>query len=156
MTIGTLLGGWAADRSVRRAAHGSFAALLSGLAILLIAVTHPAGLVAGALLAALGGSGLGPIVQTRLMDVGRDGLTFGASLNHAAFNVANALGVSLGGLAIALGLGYVAPIWVGVALAAGGLGLTFVTFAIDRRRRVAGIALPYGTGTIPTYMISRR
>lgn len=156
MTAGTFLGGWAADRSVRRAAYGSFAILLTGLAVLLVAVTHPVGLVVGAMLAALGGSGLGPIVQTRLMDVGRDGLTFGASMNHAAFNVANALGVSLGGLVIALGLGYVAPIWIGVVLAAAGLGLTYATFAVDRRRRAAGTELPYGTGTIPTYLIPRR
>lgn len=36
--------------------------------------------------------GLGGALQTRLMDVAGDAQTLAASLNHSAFNLANALG----------------------------------------------------------------
>jgi DHA1 family inner membrane transport protein len=49
--------------------------------------------------------------------------------NIAAFNVGNALGAWLGGLTIAAGLGFTAPIWAGAALTAAGLA---VLVAADR------------------------
>lgn len=50
--------------------------------------------------------GLGGALQTRLMDVAGDAQTLAASLNHSAFNMANALGAFLGA-------GYSATKWVG-------------------------------------------
>lgn len=69
------------------------------------------------------GGGLGTILQMRLMEVAGDAQMLAASLNHAAFNVANALGPWLGGLAIAAGLGWSSTGWVGCALAVGGLAV---------------------------------
>ena len=57
----------------------------------------------------------------------------GAAMNHAAFNVGNALGAAVGGAVIGAGLGYLAPGWVGVLLATGGLGLAVVSVLLDRR-----------------------
>jgi DHA1 family inner membrane transport protein len=67
------------------------------------------------------GGALGPVLQTRLMDVAGEAQTLAAALNHSAFNVANALGPFLGGLAIAHGLGLASTGLVGAALALGGL-----------------------------------
>jgi DHA1 family inner membrane transport protein len=64
---------------------------------------------------------IGPALQIRLMDVAGDAQTLAAALNHSAFNVANALGAWLGGLAIAAGLGWTSTGWVGVLLALGGM-----------------------------------
>lgn len=69
------------------------------------------------------GGALGPILQTRLMDVAGEAQTLAAALNHSAFNVANALGPLLGGIAIAHGLGLSSAGFVGCGLALGGLAI---------------------------------
>jgi DHA1 family inner membrane transport protein len=58
-------------------------------------------------------------------------------LNHAALNVANALGAFLGGLVIAWGWGYVAPALVGAVLALLGLGVAVLSGLLERRRPLA-------------------
>jgi len=67
------------------------------------------------------GGALGPILQTRLMDVAGKAQTLAAALNHSAFNVANALGPLLGGIAIAHGFGLPSTGLVGCGLALSGL-----------------------------------
>lgn len=47
----------------------------------------------------------------------------------------NALGAALGGAVIAAGLGYVAPVWVGVVLALGGLVVAAASFVAEERAR---------------------
>jgi DHA1 family inner membrane transport protein len=76
---------------------------------------------------------LGAILQTRLMDVAGDAQALAASLNHSAFNTANALGPWLGGMAIAAGYGWTSTGWVGALLALGGLALCVVAMLGDRR-----------------------
>ncbi|WP_454689915.1 MFS transporter [Achromobacter aloeverae] len=66
---------------------------------------------------------LAATLQTRLMDVAGDAQTLAAALNHSAFNIANALGAWLGGLAIDAGLGWSSTGWVGSLLALAGLGI---------------------------------
>jgi DHA1 family inner membrane transport protein len=67
------------------------------------------------------GGALATVLQTRLMDVAGDAQSLAAALNHSAFNVANALGPWLGGMAIAAGFGLTSTGYVGCALAIGGL-----------------------------------
>jgi DHA1 family inner membrane transport protein len=69
------------------------------------------------------GGALGPILQTRLMDVAGKAQTLAAALNHSAFNAANALGPLLGGIAIAHGFGLASTGLVGSGLALGGLAI---------------------------------
>lgn len=64
---------------------------------------------------------LGPALQTHLMDVATGAQTLAAASNHAAFNVANALGPWLGGLAISAGMGWTVTGYIGAATAIGGL-----------------------------------
>lgn len=71
---------------------------------------------------------LAPSLQTRLMDVAEDAQTMAASLNHAAFNGANALGAWLAGLAISAGFSWSSTGLVGACLALCGL----VIFAAGR------------------------
>src|SRR3546814_2439753 len=66
------------------------------------------------------GGGLGSVLQTRLMDVAGDAQTLAAAAHHIAFNVANALGPWLGGLALPAGSGLTSTGWLGAALALGG------------------------------------
>lgn len=89
------------------------------------------------------GGALGTVLQTRLMDVAGEGQALAAALNHSAFNVANALGPWLGGLAISAGWGLTSTGWVAAALAFGGLTVWSIAVAADGRAasRVA-VSLP--------------
>jgi DHA1 family inner membrane transport protein len=69
--------------------------------------------------------GLGPALQTHLMDEAEGAQTLAAASHHAAFNVANALGPWLGGMAIGAGFGWESTGFVGAATALAGL-LIFV------------------------------
>ncbi|SDL51302.1 MFS transporter, DHA1 family, arabinose polymer transporter [Modicisalibacter muralis] len=79
---------------------------------------------------------LGPALQTRLMDVAEDAQTMAASLNHAAFNGANALGALLAGVTVKLGFAWSSTGLVGAALAAGGLVIFYVGLWVDRAAAV--------------------
>jgi MFS transporter, DHA1 family, inner membrane transport protein len=80
------------------------------------------------------GGALAPILQTRLMDVAGEAQTLAAALNHSAFNVANALGPLLGGIAIAQGYGLPSTGLVGSALALGGLAIWTVALKVSTQR----------------------
>jgi DHA1 family inner membrane transport protein len=77
---------------------------------------------------------LATVLQTRLMDVAGDAQSLAAALNHSAFNVANALGPWLGGLAIAAGYGWTSTGWVGCGLALAGFAAWVVALIADRSR----------------------
>lgn len=103
MTVGSLAGGWLADKST----VGTIFAALGWNAVVLplFALTSHHPLAAALNLFAMGaGIAVVPAVQTRLMDVAGDAQTIAAALLHAAFNVANALGAWAGGFAIEAGL----------------------------------------------------
>lgn len=75
----------------------------------------------------------GPAIQTRLMDVAADGQTLAAASMHSAFNIANALGAWLGGLAIAWGYGYASTGYVGAFLSFIGLFVFAASVLLERR-----------------------
>ncbi|PPF30425.1 MFS transporter [Rathayibacter tritici] len=134
MTVGNLVGGWAADRDVRRALVVFYAGVGVSLIGLALSASSIVGLVVFAFLAAGFSAAASPAIQTRLMDVARDSQTIAAALNHSALNIGNSIGAALGGLTIAVGLGYLSPIWVGVGLTAAGIALALTSIAIDRAR----------------------
>ena len=78
------------------------------------------------------GGALGPVLQTRLMDVAGDAQNLAAALNHVAFNMANALGPWVAGLALAAGLGLRSTGAVGSLLALGGLAIWAVAISHAR------------------------
>jgi DHA1 family inner membrane transport protein len=122
---------------VPRFAHGRLMATTGWLLVWFVVTLALYPFLTGALwtialsvfLIGLGGA-LGPILQTRLMDVAGDAQTLAAALNHSAFNTANALGPLLGGIAIAQGYGLTSSGFVGAALALGGLAIWAVSRAL--------------------------
>jgi DHA1 family inner membrane transport protein len=70
------------------------------------------------------------------MDVAADAQTLAAALNHSAFNIANALGAWLGGVAIVSGLGWASTGWVGALLAVG--GLVIFAWSLKEERKPPG------------------
>jgi DHA1 family inner membrane transport protein len=71
-------------------------------------------------------------VQMLLMAKAKNAPTMAAASNHSAFNLANAGGAWLGGLAISAGWGWASPALVGATLAAAGLGLALLAGFTDR------------------------
>jgi MFS transporter, DHA1 family, inner membrane transport protein len=134
MTGGNLLGGIAADRGLRPAMLGGFAALILASAAFAALARWPAGLLAGASGVGAAALFLAPALQTRLIEVAPGAQLMGAAMNQSATNLANGIGATLGSLAIGHGLGYLSPAWVGVGLGAAGLALAAVSFRRDRRR----------------------
>jgi MFS transporter, DHA1 family, inner membrane transport protein len=122
MTVGNLVVPRFADRALMRTAG----MLLAGSAVVLVIYPFAAAnfwsVTIDVFLIGLGGS-LATVLQTRLMDVAGEAQSLAAALNHSAFNVANALGPWLGGLAIASGFGLTSTGFVGCALAIGGLAV---------------------------------
>ncbi|KAF1005010.1 MAG: Inner membrane transport protein YdhP [Luteibacter sp.] len=132
MTLGNMVIPVFADRALMRTAGALLLWSLVVLAIFPFTAGNVWTLGAVVFLIGIGGA-LGTVLQTRLMDVAGDAQGLAASLNHSAFNTANALGPFLGGLAIAHGYGWTSPGWVGSGLALGGLLLWGVSVAVDRR-----------------------
>jgi DHA1 family inner membrane transport protein len=66
------------------------------------------------------------------MDVAGEAQSLAAALNHSAFNIANALGPWLGGLAIDAGFGLGSTGYVGSALAVAGLLVWAISLASQR------------------------
>jgi len=133
MTTGNALGGWLADRDLRRATLLGFPAFIAAMVTFGLISRFPAGLLLSAFLVGATSLFLGPAMQARLIQVAPDAQLMGAAVNQSAMNVGNSLGALLGGAVIAGGLGYTAPTWVGVAMGGVGFGLAGVSFALDRR-----------------------
>ncbi|MBM6596143.1 MFS transporter [Microvirga pudoricolor] len=137
MIVGNLLGAWLADRDLLATIGGTLVFSAVVMSVLSLTAENPYML---CLCVFLVGSSvaIGPALQTRLMDVAADAQTLAAALNHSAFNIANALGAWLGGVAIAAGYGFASTGWVGAVLAVAGLGVFGLSLASERSaRRVA-------------------
>lgn len=134
MTIGNLVGGWAADRSVVRAIFAFFGLFVVSLAGLALTAHSTVGLFAFVFLVGVAASGISPAIQTRLMDVAGDSQTLAAAANHSALNIGNSLGAYLGGVTIAAGLDYLSPVWVGLMLCVPGIALATWSVLLQRRR----------------------
>lgn len=134
--LGNLVGARAADRNLMRAIPGILIWCLVVQGLFFFAANSVAW---GLLFVGLVGTSmaLGPTLQTRLMDVAEDAQTMAASLNHAAFNCANALGAWLAGVTIKLGFAWSSTGLVGAALAAAGLAIFAMGLWVERRQKVA-------------------
>ena len=147
--VGNIVGGWIADRSVM----GSIYAVLAGTVLILAlyawGVQYKAGAIILVLLVGAIGSALTPPLQTRLIDVSPGAASLASSLNHAALNMANALGAMVGGLVIAWGWGYRAPAVVGAVLALLGLSIALVSGRLDRRGPKSPARPAVSTGSVP-------
>lgn len=129
MVIGGLVAGWLADRHLFKTMIGILisSALTFVLASFMMANLYTA--IAALFLIGFTVIGLGSALQTHLMDIAGDAQTLAASLNHSAFNLANALGAFLGGWVLSHNMGWLAPIWVGFVLSLGGLIVLLIAFA---------------------------
>lgn len=156
MTLGTLVAGPLTDRALRPTLYAGLALLAAALVTFSFTVhsTWPA-LVTITFIGALGSFITTP-VQMLLMAKAKEAPTMAAASNHSAFNLANAGGAWLGGLALSAGWGWTSPALVGAALAVAGLGLAVTGGLMNRDGRrsevitASGAVAPAGADRVPT------
>lgn len=133
MIAGNIAGGWLADRSLIPAIL--WILLWNIFCLVLFSLTADHHFAVTLTLFLLGmGFALVPALQTRLMNVAGEAQTLAASLNHSAFNLANATGAALGGLSVASGYGWASTGFVGAALGLAGLLLMFLSVKISEEK----------------------
>ncbi|MFH9861989.1 MFS transporter [Streptomyces sp. NPDC017202] len=146
MTLGTLVAGPLTDRALRPTLYGGLAVLGASLVVFYFTVHSTVlALVTLVFMGAMGALVTTP-VQMLLMLKAKDAPTMAAASNHSAFNLANAGGAWLGGLAISAGWGWASPALVGAALAAAGLGLAFTGGRMDRGSGTSEVITSSGAG----------
>ncbi|MBF0884363.1 MFS transporter [Gluconobacter sphaericus] len=126
-SIGNAVGGRSADKSL----DGSLLVFFPILGVIMLIFPWMAQTVPGALFASLlwGAStfALMPALQMRVMQAAHDAPALASSMNIGAFNLGNAIGAALGGIALSMGLGYGGVSVIGTALALVGVGLVLLS-----------------------------
>jgi DHA1 family inner membrane transport protein len=138
LTAGNFLGGWLGDWKLMPSVIGILALLIPVLSLFTLtsASLVPAavtifcwGLLAFALISPL---------QLRVVNEAAQAPNLASTLNQGAFNLGNAAGAWIGGLALTNGLAYRELPWIGVALAAVAFTLSFLSQRFDVKASVAG------------------
>ncbi|MFC0155559.1 MFS transporter [Xanthomonas dyei] len=138
MIVGNLLGGRLADRRATAALLGTLAALVAVLAAMGLALHNKTAMVVVVGLLGVAAFATVAPLQLRVLEHARGaGQNLASSLNIAAFNLGNALGAWLGGVAIATHAGLVATPWVAALLSAVGLGIALWSVQLQRRSAAA-------------------
>ncbi|MET9500353.1 MFS transporter [Streptomyces sp. NPDC006622] len=133
-TIGNLLGGRLADVAMRRTLFGGLTSLVAVLALFpLLMRTQWSGALAVVLLG-VAAFVAGTPLNLMVMEKASSAPSLASSANQAAFNLANAGGAWIGGLALAAGFGVTSPAVTGAGLAVLGLGVAATAAVVDRRR----------------------
>ncbi|UYL07871.1 MFS transporter [Bdellovibrio sp. SKB1291214] len=132
MTVGNWLGGRMADSM--SALKAAVYLLLSMTLVLILNSMLSAHLVPMIFLTFITGANamaMGSPIQILLLESSKESPLLGSSIGQGAFNMGNSLGAFLGGLPLAAGLSFNSPLWVGTALAFGGL-----LIALSLKRRI--------------------
>jgi DHA1 family inner membrane transport protein len=137
ITAGNLLGGRLADWRLMPSVAGVQVALMLTLALL--TATLPSAVPAAATLILWGvlAFAVATPLQMRVVDTAPEAPNLVATLNQGAFNLGNASGAWLGGLALGAGVTYRALPWLGVGLTGATLALTALSMVLDRAAATA-------------------
>ncbi|WP_322015138.1 MFS transporter [Paraburkholderia sp. J12] len=142
LTVGSTLGGKLADWKLMRSLLG-FLALISVVLAAFAATMHDQ-IAAMATIFVWGilAFAIVPPLQILIVNRASHAPNLASTLNQGAFNLGNASGAWLGGVAISAGAPLTALPWVGIAMALGSLALTLVSAQLDRRARRLAVAGP--------------
>ncbi|MET8696264.1 MFS transporter [Streptomyces bauhiniae] len=136
-TAGNLLGGRLADHAMRGTLFGGLAALGVVLALFPVLMRAEWSAALGVALLGMAAFVTGSPLQLMVMEKAAAAPSLASSANQAAFNLANAGGAWIGGLALAAGFGATSPALAGAVLAVLGLGVAGIAYGVDRRRAAA-------------------
>lgn len=132
MVIGGLLAGHFADKNLNKTIVGVL--ISSAITFLLVSfmMDYIFTALIGLFLIGMTVIGLASTLQIRLMEVAGNAQSLAASLNHSAFNLANALGAYLGGVVLTQNMGWLAPIQIGSALSLSGLIIFIIALLVEK------------------------
>jgi DHA1 family inner membrane transport protein len=132
LTVGNLIGGRLADRNLLSTVVGAFIGLVAVLGVLAL-VVHMAIPTLG-LLILWGGIAFALVspLQIWVVDAATDAPNLASTLNQGAFNLGNATGAWIGGVALNAGVHYAQLPLVAAVVATIGLGLTLSSY-LNRR-----------------------
>jgi MFS transporter, DHA1 family, inner membrane transport protein len=133
MVIGGLVAGWLADKHLNKTIVAVLVSSAIAFVIAAFSMTQLYSAMAALFLIGFTVTGLAGVLQIRLIDVAGEAQALAASLNHSAFNAANALGAFLGGFVISQQMGWVAPVWVGLFLSLSGLAVFKLALTVEAR-----------------------
>lgn len=142
MLAGANIGAWLVDRNINLAAIFALAGSALAMLVFTALLHNNIALMVDVFMIPASVNALGPALQTRLMDFAGDAQTLAASLNHSAFNIANALGASLGSILLGQQFGYGALGVGGALLSIGGLVVYLLALFILKKSGVAEERLP--------------
>ncbi|MFF4114152.1 MFS transporter [Streptomyces sp. NPDC001714] len=135
-TIGNLVGGRLADHAMRGTLFGGLVSMVAVLLLFPVLMRTEWSAALAVVLLGIAAFITGSPLQLMVMERAVAGPSLASSANQAAFNLANAGGAWIGGVALAAGFGVTSPALAGAALAVLGLGVASVAYAVDRRRDV--------------------
>ena len=142
MTIGNIIGGRLADWKLMPTVIGTLlmlALLLLGfaqfgaIAVVAIAIVFLWGLLVFVVV---------PPLQIRVVEAASEAPNLAATLNQGAFNVGNASGAWIGGIALSWGVSYANLPFVGSALALLAVAIAVLSQALDRTAPAAALQAP--------------
>lgn len=142
MTIGNIIGGRLADWKLMPTVIGTLsmlALLLLGfaqfgtIAVVAIAIVFLWGLLVFVVV---------PPLQIRVVEAASEAPNLAATLNQGAFNVGNASGAWIGGIALSWGVSYANLPFVGSALALLAVAIAVLSQALDRAAPAAALQAP--------------
>jgi DHA1 family inner membrane transport protein len=133
-TVGNLVGGRLADHSLRGTLFGGLVSLAAVLALFPLLMSTPWTAALAVVLLGAAAFITGSPLQLMVMEKAAAAPSLASSANQAAFNLANAGGAWIGGVALSAGFGATSPALAGALLAVLGLGVAGVAYAVDRRR----------------------
>ncbi|WP_419204012.1 MFS transporter [Bordetella trematum] len=137
-TLGNVLGGRLADRSLRQSLLVFVGLLMIMMLLFPWLAGTPLGAGLGLLIWGMAAFGVVPPLQMQVMRAASGAPGLASSVNVGAFNLGNALGAAAGGAVLSAGLGYAA-----VPLAGAGLALTALLLVLlGSPRRAAGHGQP--------------
>lgn len=130
--LGTTIGGRVADRGPLANVMISLSATAIASVLLILVAGSPVLVAIAIALYALAGFSIAGALNGRVLTFAGSAPTLAAAVNTSAFNVGNAIGPWLGGLTIAAGLGFRAPVWVGMILLLAALGVALISRSVER------------------------
>ncbi|MFI6032796.1 MFS transporter [Streptomyces sp. NPDC051315] len=133
-TIGNLLGGRLADHAMRPTLFGGLASVVVVLALFPLLMDAEWSAAVAVTLLGVAAFVTGSPLQLMVMEKASAAPSLASSANQAAFNLANAGGAWIGGLALGAGFGVTSPAVAGAGLAVLGLAVAGVAYTVDRRR----------------------
>ena len=140
LTLGNILGGRLGDWRLMPSVIGIFIILIVVLAAFTVTSHMPWLAVTTVFVWGALAFGLVSPLQMRVVNEAAGAPALASTLNQGAFNLGNATGAFAGDLALTHGLSYGNIPWIGVGLAAAGLGCTLLSYLLDRRAAAMSLA----------------